>query len=93
MVTLGELYEAEELARIDAGERPARPVVRGRDHPVAAAVLVGALGLGLAEVFDPEPEEPVIEEVDPTGAWRHGEGVRITGMELGPRHTVAWVRR
>jgi len=58
---------------------------------VAAGALVVAIGLGIGEVLDPKPQEPVVADVDPTDAWRH-ERIRITGMELGPRHTVAWVR-
>lgn len=88
MTTLGDLYDAEDLARIEAGPRPSPP--RGRNHPAAAGALVVALGLGLAEVLDPEPERPVVTDVDPSDPWRDLP-IRIVGMELGPRHTVAVV--
>ena len=89
-MTLGELYDAEAAARIESGPSGHRAVPRGRNHPVAASALVVALGLGIGEVLDPKPQEPVVADVDPTDAWRH-ERIRITGMELGPRHTIAWV--
>ncbi|HUW01256.1 MAG TPA: hypothetical protein VMW08_02770 [Acidimicrobiales bacterium] len=90
-MTLGELYDAEAAARIESGPRGHRAAPGGRSQPVAAGALVVAIGLGIGEVLDPKPQEPVVADVDPTDAWRH-ERIRITGMELGPRHTVAWVR-
>ena len=90
-MTLGELYDAEAAARIESGPRAHRSAPSGRNHPIASGALVVALGLGIGEVFDPKPPEPVVADVDPTAAWRH-DRIRITGMELGPRHTVAWVR-
>jgi hypothetical protein len=85
------LYDAEALARIEAGSASGGGRgPRGRNHPVAAGALVVALGLGIGEVLDPKPTEAVIADVDPTDAWKH-ERIRITGMELGPAHTTAWV--
>lgn len=90
-MTLGELYDTEALARIEAGPsaQPTR-APRGRNHPVAAGALVVALGLGIGEVLDPKPAEAIVADVDPTDAWKL-ERIRITGMAAGPAHTIAWV--
>ena len=90
---LEEVYDPETVARLDAWARRTADRVADAPLPVrqraAATVLVGAIGLGLQAVLEPQKVAPVIEEVDASRLDR-GEPVRLlwTG---DPRTTVALV--
>jgi hypothetical protein len=89
-----ELYDPETVERLDAWAR--RQADRLVDEPlpvrqrVAATALIGAIGLGIQEVLEPQKLELIIEEVDADG-HDIAESVRLlwTGE---PRSTVALVR-
>lgn len=69
-----DLYDAAELAAIEAGPRsqvdlPADRLSHWRRHSALGAVLTG-LALGYQEVFDPEEERSIVIEVDDEGEPR-----------------------
>ena len=88
-----EVYDPDTVARLDAWARRTAERVEGAPLPVrqraASTVFVGAIGLGIQTVLEPEKAAPIIEEVDAT-RLDAGEPVRLlwTGE---PRTTVALV--
>lgn len=69
-----ELYDADELAAIEAGPTDRRPlppdrISHWRRHSALGAVITG-LALGYQEVFDPEEERSIVIEVDDEGEPR-----------------------
>lgn len=65
------IYDADQLAAIDAGIRPIEPtpvtpVASWRRRSAMGAVLTG-LALGLKEVFEPDDEAQIVVEVDDEG--------------------------
>ncbi len=86
---LGELYDDDTMARIDApGDELARPVGKVRRRSAAGAVAA-AMMMGLREVFDP-PTHVEIEQVDPWTGGGSNPWVRVH-YDPDPRHTVAEV--
>lgn len=69
--------------RRSAIHRPSRPT--GWRRGAVTGTLLTGLALGLQEVFDPPPDEVVLEEVDLDGLPHTGEAVSVVLVEGAPR--------
>lgn len=96
-----DVYDPETLARIEAGQvvpepwwpdgAPGRTRVRSR-FGIAGAVLAGVM-LGVAVVYDPDPEKPTVIEQDADGEPFEGLAVQVRLDPGNPRGSEIVLRR
>jgi hypothetical protein len=99
---LDEWYDPSTLAALDRAARPAdiRPgvtvpasgSVAGWRRGVGSAAFLSAAMLGVRDVLEPSPDEPVIEEVDLDGERHRDLAVELYFVAGHPRLTRALVR-
>jgi hypothetical protein len=82
-------YDEGTLARLDAWA-PRRPAAPRMGHRLAAGAFIAAIGLGLQEVLEDRPSEPVVEEID---AWDDDPTVpvRLLWIADNPQATIALI--
>lgn len=77
-VPLDEVYDEQTLSLIDAHAGASR-IRRG----VGGAVLAGAM-IGLADVFEPEPDKQAVIEYVPDAVDRHDRAVEFVFVRGAP---------
>lgn len=93
---LDELYDDATLSRIE-GERWSAEGVGGRTRVhsrfgLSGAVLAGIM-LGVAVVYDPEPDKPTVVEADADGEPFEGLPVQVRIDPGNPRGSEILLRR